>query len=636
MAKQEESRGPIQQDFPGKACPFCGGKTYQLAVGSIRRLDDSILFIRCRRCNHPRSFDAEFKRLLWMNSKTRVWEMLLTISETLRRPFHHLQAYIDQRQEKRSTLQMLAISGAVRPSHVELRFTTPLLAVEGSHHSHQEAPQPPTNQSSLLMQSMEFMRQLVMDLRSLRPYVDRGLSSLGVELGVQSHSLSGLPSTTAVAITEQNSHAAKAETVNQEIIGARAACDHELMQLVTQSVLAPLQQIAEEERNTTPLSGDQHEHRSHVALVDLPVMSPQNHESPQSTSMMSGTVTVLRPRIVDLAQRFERKVLPLLTRRPREVGRIPSGPDAQRLATEDFDGALQNLLGEGAPLPASSIQRLKMFFQLEYDAWRKRDLSHLAVAYWWADGLYVKAGIEDHKSALLTIVGVLTTGEKVVLACESGHRESKTSWLKLLRDLTHRGLTFPRLTVADSRLGLWAALDEIHPSSEQQGCWNRKIATVLKTLPKEARLKVRELLKAMAYAETQAECERRRDRFVRTYRKTEEKAVKALLRDWERMITFYRFPQDHWRYIRTTNIVVSPFNSVQLRTTASRHYKRVEGAKAIMWKMLQVAEKSWKRLHAPELLPLVSANMTFKDGVLTESKTFANNSVNQQSEKTAA
>ena len=144
-----------------------------------------------------------------------------------------------------------------------------------------------------------------------------------------------------------------------------------------------------------------------------------------------------------------------------------------------------------------------------------------------------------------------------------------------------------------------------------------------------------ELLKAMAYAETQAECERRRDKFARKYRRTEGKAVETLLRDWERMVTFYGFPQEHWRHLRTTNTVVSPFDSVQLRTNASRQYQRVEGAKVVMWKMLRVAEKSWRKLHAPELLPLVTSNVTFKDGMMAQSETFAK-AVTHQSEKTAA
>jgi transposase-like protein len=418
------------------------------------------------------------------------------------------------------------------------------------------------------------------------------------------------------------------------MVTSRLVWNDTLKQWMRKKIQVQLQQVLEGEV-TTFLGGVRREHRCEGAPADLPPGNQPGCGHPGQFSGTGGTVTVLRPRIQDLAERFERKVLPLLTWQTREVGSMLPDLYVQRLSREDFDGALQNLLGEGAPLPASSIQRLKMFFQLEYDAWRTRDLSHLAVAYWWADGLYVKAGLEDHKSALLTIVGTLITGERMVLACDSGKRESKESWLTLLRDLKHRGLTFPRLTVADGRLGLWAALEEIHPSGEQQGCWNHKIVSVLKTFPKDTRPKASTLLKAMAYAETQTECERRRDQFAQKYRKTEGKAVETLLRDWARMVTFYGFPQEHWRHLRTTKIVVSPIDSVQLRTNASRHYQRVEGAKVVMWKMLRVAEKSWRKLHAPELLPLVSSNVTFKDGVMTQSETFAN-AANHQSEKTAA
>jgi transposase-like protein len=143
-------------------------------------------------------------------------------------------------------------------------------------------------------------------------------------------------------------------------------------------------------------------------------------------------------------------------------------------------------------------------------------LSDLEVVYWWADGLYVKAGIADRTSALLTIVEPLTTGEKIVLACESGEWESKESWLKLLLDLKHRGLTFPRLAVADGHLGIWAAFGEMHPAGTDQRCWNHKITNVLNDLPNTVQCQAAERLKAMPYAETQGACERLRDAFVQT------------------------------------------------------------------------------------------------------------------------
>ncbi|MEW6247471.1 MAG: hypothetical protein AB1555_12310 [Nitrospirota bacterium] len=72
---------------------------------------------------------------------------------------------------------------------------------------------------------------------------------------------------------------------------------------------------------------------------------------------------------------------------------------------------------------------------------------------------------------------------------------------------------------------------------------------------------------------------------------------------------------EHWRHLRTTNVVQSPFAAVRLRTTAGKRYKRVESATALIWKLLQVAECHFRRLNAPELLPLVYAGIQCVDGV---------------------
>ena len=399
-------------------------------------------------------------------------------------------------------------------------------------------------------------------------------------------------------------------------------------------IQAQLQQLLEEEV-TTFLGRTKHERRSKVAPVDPPTGNRNGYGKSRAFSMLNGTVMVKRPRVRDLTERFESKVLPLFKRRTQEVGTLLPELYLHGLSTGDFELALRGLLGEGAPLSASSIQRLKARFELDYEAWKTQDLSNLEVVYWWADGLYVKAGIADRKSALLTIVGVLTTGEKVVLACESGERESKESWLTLLRDLKSRGLKFPRLTVADGHLGIWAAFGEIHPTGAEQRCWNHKITNVLNDLPNTVQRQAAERLKAMPYAETKGECERLRDVFVRIYRKTDKKAVETLLRDWDRLVTFYAFPREHWRHLRTTNIVESPFSSVRLRTDASRRYKRVEGATAIIWKILQVAEQSWRKLNAPELLPLVATGLTCTDGIMLKSGHERNDRTHQP-ERTAA
>lgn len=326
-------------------------------------------------------------------------------------------------------------------------------------------------------------------------------------------------------------------------------------------------------------------------------------------------MTVRRPRVRALEERFESRVLPLFQRKTKQVGDLLPELYLHGLSSGDFELAMRGLLGDGAPLSASSILRLKAKWELEFDEWKRRDLSDLEIVYWWADGLYVKAGIEDRKAALLTIVAAQKNGGKVLLAMESGERESKESWLKVLRDLKARGLKFPKATVADGALGIWSALGEIHPEGDEQRCWNHKIVNVLDDLAKKEQVKAAELLSAIPYCDTRKECEKKRDEFVLRYRKTDNKAVETLLRDWDRMVTFYSYPKEHWIHLRTTNIVESPFSSVRLRTDASRRYKKVEGARAMIWKLMGVAEKNWRKLNAPELLVDVHAGKIFEDGL---------------------
>jgi len=188
---------------------------------------------------------------------------------------------------------------------------------------------------------------------------------------------------------------------------------------------------------------------------------------PRKVALSSGTVTVRRPRIRNLEQRFDSRVLPLFKRRGHELGAMFPQLYLHGLASGDFELALRGLLGEGAPLSAGSLMRFKGAWQAEYAAWKRADLSQLELVYCWADGLYVKAGLSDRKAALLVIVGATSNGEKMLLACEAGERESKESWCELLRDLKQRGLTLPRLTVADGHLEIWAALGELHPGGAE-------------------------------------------------------------------------------------------------------------------------------------------------------------------------
>ena len=334
-------------------------------------------------------------------------------------------------------------------------------------------------------------------------------------------------------------------------------------------------------------------------------------------TLSSGTIRVRRPRVRDTEERFVSRLLPLFVSRTARVSELIPELYLHGLSEGDFDLALRGLLGDDAPLSASTVSRLKERWNVELAEWRGRRLDELEVVYVWVDGVYVKAGFEREKSAVLVVIGALSDGSKVVLSAEPGYRESTQSWSEVLRDLRDRGMGCPQLVVGDGHLGIWGALRNVYPEASEQRCWNHKIINVLDKLPKRQHDQAKLMLRNIPYAESRSEAERMRDVFVRWSRQhSYEAAAESLERDWDRMVTFYAFPKEHWRHIRTTNPVESPFAALRLRTDAAKRYKRVDRAIAVIWKMLMVAEGRFRRLKAPALMKVVYQGARYKDGVV--------------------
>jgi transposase-like protein len=340
--------------------------------------------------------------------------------------------------------------------------------------------------------------------------------------------------------------------------------------------------------------------------VDSPPVYRNGYGKARRLTLGCGTVTVCRPRVRGLEERFESRVLPLFARRTKKVSEFIPQLYLHGLALGDFDLALRGLLGEEAPLSASTVARLKEQWQMEWEEWNRRSLEGLEVVFLWVDGIYVKAGLEKEKAALLVIIGGLSDGRKIVLAVEPGYRESTESWSGVLRDLKERGMNCPHLVTGDGNLGIWGALSNVYPAALEQRCWNHKVLNVLDKLPKKVKLKAKRQLQDIVYSESQQEAEEKRDLFIHwCQREGYHRASETLIRDWERMVTFYRFPKEHWKHLRTTNVVESPFAALRLRTDAAKRYRKVENATAVIWKMLMLAEQRFRRLDAPEKIKLI-------------------------------
>ena len=409
-----------------------------------------------------------------------------------------------------------------------------------------------------------------------------------------------------------------------ETVGTSSPTWETLEAFARQSMQQLLQRLLEEEVDGL-LGRGRYERRE---AVDPAVGYRNGFGKPRRVSLSSGTLTVRRPRVRGLTERFESRLLPAFKRHTEEVGRLLPELYLHGLALGDFDLALRGLLGDGAPLSAASIARLKAGWQAEYERWRTRAVADLEVVYLWVDGIYVKAGLEKDKAAMLVVLAGLRDGRKVILAVESGYRESTESWAALLRDLKRRGLRAPKLVIGDGHLGIWGALTAIFPEAAEQRCWNHRIMNVLDKLPRTRQAEARSLLTKIPYAATREEAERQKQAFQAWCAKRGLAEVgRRLDRDWERMVTFYQFPHEHWKHLRTTNPVESPFAAVRLRTAAAKRFKKVENATAVIWKTLLVAEHTFRRLDAPELLPDVAHGVEYVNGV---------RAVNRRDEKVAA
>lgn len=350
--------------------------------------------------------------------------------------------------------------------------------------------------------------------------------------------------------------------------------------------------------------------------VDDVVGYRNGYGEPRKLTISSGTIELRRPRVRGLEQRFESRILPLFKRRSPEVSNLLPELYLHGLSCGDFDLALRGLLGDDAPLSASTVCRLKEKWHGELEAWKARPLEGLEVVYVWADGVYIKAGLEKDKSCLLVMIAALVDGSKIVLAVESGHRESTESWSSLLRSLRGRGLKCPKAVVGDGALGLWGALRNVYPEAKELRCWNHRIANLLDRIKKADLAAALDLLRKIAYAENCKEAESSKKVFQgwcvgHGY----TKAAELIDEDWERMVAFFDFPKEHWQHLRTTNPVESPFAALRLRTDAAKRFKRADNATCVVWKMLAIAQSRFRKLNAPELLTEVWKGVEFVDGV---------------------
>jgi putative transposase len=358
------------------------------------------------------------------------------------------------------------------------------------------------------------------------------------------------------------------------------------------------------------------------------LVTRNGHHRTRTLQTTSGPVDVSVPRAHDRRspeqgrERYLSKLLPPYLRRTANLDALIPSLYLRGISTSAMIEALAPILGDQArSLSANVVQRLAEAWHAEYTTWQSRSLTGKEYLYFWIDGIYSNVRLSDDRPCLLIIIGVLVDGTKEVVSIVDGERESKASWSAVLQDLKARGLEkAPRLCIGDGALGFWAALEEVWPQSRTQRCWVHKIANILDKLPKGVQPTAKQLLHEIMMAETKAAALSAYQAFCERYEAKYPKAVACLTKDKEAMLTFYDFPAEHWKHIRTTNPIESSFATIRHRHRQTKGNGNRAATLAMIYKLAIACEGHWRKLHAAARLAEIIENVVFIDGTKVQSQ----------------
>lgn len=340
----------------------------------------------------------------------------------------------------------------------------------------------------------------------------------------------------------------------------------------------------------------------------------------------AGAVEVRAPRVNDKRvdeggnrKKFSSVILPPYMRRSPKVSEILPLLYLHGLSSGDFVPALEEFFGSEAGLSAATIIRLTQQWQIEREHFMNRDLSERDYVYVWVDGIHsgVRLG-SDGRLCCLVVLGARLDGSKELVALADGYRESEESWAELLRNLKKRGMRAPELAIGDGALGFWSAIRDVFPETRHGRDWVHKTANILDSMPKSVHPRAKAAIKEITEAENKSHADAAIEAFAEEFGVKWPKAVAKITDDKEALLTFYDYPAEHWRHLRTSNPIESVFSPVRARTDVTKGPGSRQAGLAMIYKLIEAAEGRWRKLTGSHLVALVRAGAKFKNGELVE------------------
>jgi putative transposase len=222
----------------------------------------------------------------------------------------------------------------------------------------------------------------------------------------------------------------------------------------------------------------------------------------------------------------------------------------------------------GTKVSPGTVSRLNAKIYKTIEAWRMRPIEGTH-PYVYLDGIALKRswGGEVRNVAVLVAVGVNREGYREILGVAEGAKEDKASWSGFLRNLKKRGLKGVELVTSDKCLGLVESLGEFYPEALWQRCVVHFYRNVFTVVPRGKVKEVVAMLKAIHAQEDGAEAIKKAYSVAEKLEKMKLGRAAATVRDGiTETLSYYQFPCEHWRRIRTNNPLERIMREIRRRT----------------------------------------------------------------------
>jgi len=325
----------------------------------------------------------------------------------------------------------------------------------------------------------------------------------------------------------------------------------------------------------------------------------RNGYEPGKVRTADGILEIDLPQLRATEEPYHSRLAQMFREGSDVLGKMVTEMYVRGLSTRDVEDMFIQTLGERL-LSRSSVSRITRRLQQDFDTWKRRNLSGLRILYLFLDAIYLplRQGVKE-KEGVLCAYGILEDGKKVLLHLALGSRESYDSWLAFLHDMTARGLEEPLLVTSDKHKGLKKAVREVFPHAFKQPCLAHKMHNILCKLPKKIEKEMKPLIKQVYYASSYEEGLKLGHELVARFEDRYTSAMECLEEDLAECLTYLRFPQAHWKVIRTSNLMERTFGEGRRRTKVIPRFPTESAGLRLLYATLITASRSWKGIRMP-------------------------------------